>query len=1120
MVIRTSLQSMEKHGSASVTPTPVQRKTARSSKSKELRSRDNYFNIITQNVNGLKNDEKIDGIVNRMENNHIDIYLAQETWLEDEGEQLKIIEINQTIIFFHGNDNITSSRGRGGVAIFLGPRAKKAWQEAGSALPEFKDIPDDIPRIIGIKLRIRKARKHCNLFVCSAYHPHSGMVTETIDNFYNNLTDFLDKVPENYNIIIGADTNTPLGTIDNKSDPNSQYIGKYGMKQNRNNQSYCELLAILKKYDLRAANTDFFAKRYDTWSGSQNSNFEGDHQLDYFLTANNLRRNTIKCKRSHLGAESDHHAVKLRLRFYFGNPNKNKICNKKVTRPDWTQLKNQEIAEKFQNRVDEYLAIIPEDNNITTLHEAIQKAANETLPQKTRKRQDWFTPHSDKILEAIKERNKALTVITQSPSIESLQIDLKEKRKYLKNIIKSAKMQWVESIVNQLAIDNYNSSPKASWEEIKRLQKGFKGHHKKKVITNFVRPDGTSASNNKENADILTKHFEKVYNGNKSEINIEQILSEIKQRETFFNLDEPPTIDELEIAIKLTVADKAPGPSGISPRAFKNLSQQGKLSLLQIITKIYKGEQDPIEFHCASLKILHKKGAQSNPSNWRGLALKETSAKLLSSIINQRLLKIMAIHGVENQYGAQKGKGCRDGIFTLRAALETRRLHNQETWVIFADLIKAYDTADHDLLFALLPHYGVPPQLTRIIKQLYTDMHVNLEYENEKRKIPYTIGVQQGDNMAPVLFLFVMQAFAETLEKNWKEWGLTAPEYKYMNRGTNFQGRFFNQATTAQGTVFDLFYLLFVDDGAFLFENKEQLAKGAELLYKHFRKFGLQMHVGRFNETSKTEVMFFPPNLQKQENADTATTTFPVNDGHLKMSENFTYLGVNTSPDLKDNNEIKKRIQKATSQLGALKNLFREKSISIAIKHKVFMAIPISTLLWGCESWTLNEHNKRLLRSFQHKSIRSILNINIYEVQDYKITNDSLRQNFCNMPDIIDIIKKRQMNWISAIAKMPTQRLPRKLLASWTKEPRKKGRPQSTYRNSYAECISTLLPDLPRALPLTEWITIAASQKWTELKNKWFKSTTAMSTVNTAQETWTPLQLYWWYKLPVTRLPA
>ena len=50
-------------------------------------------------------------------------------------------------------------------------------------------------------------------------------------------------------------------------------------------------------------------------------------------------------------------------------------------------------------------------------------------------------------------------------------------------------------------------------------------------------------------------------------------------------------------------------------------------------------------------------------------------------------------------------------------------------------------------------------------------MKVKLQVGKENMYIPYTIGVQQGNNMALVLFVFLMQAFAETLEKNGKQNG-------------------------------------------------------------------------------------------------------------------------------------------------------------------------------------------------------------------------------------------------------------------------------------------------------------------------------------------------------------
>ena len=63
----------------------------------------------------------------------------------------------------------------------------------------------------------------------------------------------------------------------------------------------------------------------------------------------------------------------------------------------------------------------------------------------------------------------------------------------------------------------------------------------------------------------------------------------------------------------------------------------------------------------------------------------------------------------------------------------------------------------------------------------------------------------------------------------------------------------------SQGNLLTLFCVLYVDDGAFPFENRLQLELGLSLIHNHFVKFGLEMHIGRGNKASKTECIFFPP---------------------------------------------------------------------------------------------------------------------------------------------------------------------------------------------------------------------------------------------------------------------
>ena len=73
--------------------------------------------------------------------------------------------------------------------------------------------------------------------------------------------------------------------------------------------------------------------------------------------------------------------------------------------------------------------------------------------------------------------------------------------------------------------------------------------------------------------------------------------------------------------------------------------------------------------------------------------------------------------------------------------------------------------------------------------------------------------------------------------------------------------------------------MLYVDDGAFIFELRHQLETGTPLLLLNFAKFGLEMHIGKENKPSKTECVFFPTSgyftLPTLPNSDAITTTSP-----------------------------------------------------------------------------------------------------------------------------------------------------------------------------------------------------------------------------------------------------
>jgi hypothetical protein len=183
--------------------------------------------------------------------------------------------------------------------------------------------------------------------------------------------------------------------------------------------------------------------------------------------------------------------------------------------------------------------------------------------------------------------------------------------------------------------------------------------------------------------------------------------------------------------------------------------------------------------------------------------------------------------------------------------------------VAFVDLVKAYDTANHDLLLKILEKYGAPLKFVAAIKTMYTDLTVVLKIDKEICEILQSMGVQQGDNMAPVLFLFLMSTAAETLELAWKRVNIEVLTVAHtpateLDKGY-VRGHTPKMFSSRNLTAYKIYQLLYVNDGAFPFPTRDTPTKGLTLIHSHFARFGLEVHIGRNGDPSKTECIFFPP---------------------------------------------------------------------------------------------------------------------------------------------------------------------------------------------------------------------------------------------------------------------
>ena len=94
-------------------------------------------------------------------------------------------------------------------------------------------------------------------------------------------------------------------------------------------------------------------------------------------------------------------------------------------------------------------------------------------------------------------------------------------------------------------------------------------------------------------------------------------------------------------------------------------------------------------------------------------------------------------------------------------------------------------------------------------------------------------------------------------------------------------------------------------------------------------------------------------NATQKNSARTTPVQVYMNEKLLIEVSAFKYLGATLTRDSKSTAEIKTKIAIATSTMAKLEKVWRNKNIRFPTKMRLYRALVLSTLLYGCESWTM-----------------------------------------------------------------------------------------------------------------------------------------------------------------------
>lgn len=299
---------------------------------------------------------------------------------------------------------------------------------------------------------------------------------------------------------------------------------------------------------------------------------------------------------------------------------------------------------------------------------------------------------------------------------------------------------------------------------------------------------------------------------------------------------------------------------------------------------------------------IHKKGARDDPNNYRGIATGNVIPKLFGLVLLRRLTHWCSLTGVipPNQAGFMPYNSAERHVFALLETLKARARKGKDTYLLFLDLKKAYDSVHQGALWHVLAKLGIPKQFINVLQDWNSRRPARIKINGQlTEEFLVTKGLPQGDVLSPLLFNLFISVLMRRIARDGRYTGAQFPDKQLRLR--------------------DLWY---ADDMVGLAESPQQLQCLLDIIQEWSIDWGIDVGIGQ----GKTNAMHVSTATSPGCNAE-----LKLGDETIGWTDTYRYLGYNLHRNLHNDgywDNVVTRIKSATSQYIYRHNVTRHLSVA------------------------------------------------------------------------------------------------------------------------------------------------------------------------------------------------
>lgn len=974
------------------------------------------FNIGTWNVRTLLDDSKLEELKIVLKNYRMDLTALQE--IRRVGKDIIKDAVNKIDLYYSCSDMRTGLYGCG-FAI----RGQLRDKVIG-----FNPIND---RLCTIRI---KGKFNNYSFICVYAPTNCEKDLEVKDVFYDQLDRAYESCPKYDTKVVLGDLNAQIGcekvyegtvgraTLKAKDiNKTRRYVKAADVVTTDNGIRFVTFAA---SKNMIISSTYFRRKEIykATYIDTDNTTMK---QIDH-IAIDKRRASSILSVRSMRGAEigSDHFLVRARFRAKISKDRLNRPATSKKHRIE--ALQRPSIAQEFESKLNSQLrqlnsVSLSVGDHWNQLSGAITKTADEVLgPPLPRKRNDWFDEECET---ALARKIEARKMWLQRKTRAAAKL-FSEERKIAYRLFRSKKRDHEEQQVKELEGHRNKKDFRKFYNRINTLRS------QPKQVT-F--PCKDKAGNLLLSADVAmqrwAEYFRETLNGEAAEAS----MAALEKPPIHDNIQvDPPTIEEVRIAIQRLKNNKSAGLDNIPAELIKFGGEEVAKHFHQIATKIWTDESWIDQWNECWINPIFKKGEKTLCSNYRGISVLNIGYKIFSTILCERLKPYLANIIGNYQCGFRPGKSTTDQIFTLRRLLEKTLEFQIDTHHLFIDFKQAYDSIDRKSLFTTMSSFGIPSKLNRLcwLTLANTTSVVRIGKETSEQ-FSTKQGFRQGDALSCDFFNLCLEKIIR-------------------DSTTATTGSIYTKSTQILG---------YADDIDIIGRRKEDVETSFVEIERAAQIVGLKINPGKtkymFASSSEARRNDFPQNVN-------------IGQHHFEVVKEFIYLGSSVNVTNNTAEEIIRRIVLGSRCLFGLSNLLRSKHLTRCTKIQIYHTLILPIVMYGSESWELTQQDCNRLLIFERRVLRIIFGAIRVNGEWRSRYNRELECLYTDA-SIVQKIKAQRLRWLGHVYRMNEEAPARKSVFSEPSGYRKQQRPKKRWFDAVED-------DLTKLRSKTTWRRKAANR--------------------------------------------